>query len=79
MTDIKPDAPQAPITQDVMTIPRKLPEGKPNIVGLTRDALRAALVDMGTPEKQAKMRVNQLWAWVYHWGKRDFAEMTNLA
>jgi 23S rRNA (adenine2503-C2)-methyltransferase len=73
------DAPQTPITQDVMTLPRKLPEGKPNIVGLTRDALKAALIEMGTPEKQAKMRVNQVWAWLYHWGVRDFAQMTNLA
>jgi len=71
---------EAPITQDVMTIPRKLPDsGRVNIVGLTRDALRAALIAAGTPEKQAKMRVNQLWQWLYHWGVRDFAEMTNLA
>jgi len=35
----------APITQDVLTIPRKLPEtGLTNIVGLSRDALRAALI-----------------------------------
>ena len=33
----------APFTQDVMTIPRKLPEGPVNIVGLTRDGLRDAL------------------------------------
>ena len=69
----------APITQDVKTFPRKLPEGPMNIVGLTRDKLRAALIDIGTPEKQAKMRVNQIWQWVYQWGVRDFAEMTNLA
>ena len=69
----------APITQDVLTIPRKLPEGPTNIVGLTRDQLRAALIAAGTPEKQAKMRVNQIWQWVYHWGVRSFDEMTNLA
>lgn len=70
----------APITQDVMTIPRKLPEtGLTNIVGLSRDALRAALIAAGTPEKQAKMRVNQIWQWVYVWGARDFDGMTNLA
>ncbi|SDO05091.1 23S rRNA (adenine2503-C2)-methyltransferase [Lutimaribacter pacificus] len=73
------DKPTAPITQDVMTLPRKLPEGPANIVGLTRDQLRAALIDMGTPEKQAKMRVNQIWQWVYYWGVRDFDAMTNLA
>lgn len=69
----------APITQDVLTIPRKLPDGPTNIVGLTRDQLRAALIAAGTPEKQAKMRVNQIWQWVYHWGVRDFEVMTNLA
>jgi 23S rRNA (adenine2503-C2)-methyltransferase len=70
----------APITQDLVTIPRKLPEGgKINLVGLTRAGLRDALLAMGTPEKQAKMRVNQVWQWVYFWGVRDFESMTNLA
>ena len=69
----------APVTQDVLTLPRKLPEGPANIVGLTRTALRQALIDMGTPEKQAKMRVGQIWQWVYQWGVRDFAAMTNLS
>ncbi|MEP5631220.1 MAG: 23S rRNA (adenine(2503)-C(2))-methyltransferase RlmN [Tateyamaria sp.] len=69
----------APITQDVMTIPRKLPEGPMNLVGLTRDAMRDALIAHGTPEKQAKMRVGQIWQWIYQWGVRDFALMTNLS
>lgn len=70
----------APISPDVLTIPRKLPKtGKTNIVGLTRAALREALIAAGTPEKQVKMRLGQVWQWVYHWGVRDFALMTNLA
>ncbi|MDV7270715.1 23S rRNA (adenine(2503)-C(2))-methyltransferase RlmN [Thioclava sp. A2] len=70
----------APITQDVLTIPRKLPEGgKINLVGLTREQLRDTLIAAGTPEKQAKMRVGQIWQWIYHWGVRDFMVMTNLA
>src|SRR6056297_12665 len=69
----------APITQDVMTIPRKLPDGPINLVGLTRDRLREVLIAHGTPEKQAKMRVNQIWQWIYRWGVRDFESMTNLA
>ena len=71
----------APITQDVLTIPRKdAPgDGSVNIVGLTRDGLKDALAEAGTPEKQLKMRVNQIWQWVYFWGVRDFAEMTNLS
>ena len=70
----------APITQDVLTLPRKLAEGgKTNIIGLTRDELRSALIAAGTPEAQAKMRVGQVWQWVYYWGLRDFMAMSNLA
>ena len=77
MTD--PQTP-APLVPDVHAIPRKLLDGgKVNLVGLTRDGLRSALVAAGTPEKQARMRVGQIWQWVYHWGVRDFAQMTNLA
>jgi len=71
--------PSTPVTQDVLTIPRKLPEGPVNLVGLTRDRMRDALVEAGTPEKQARMRVNQIWQWIYHRGARDFDVMTNLA
>ena len=69
----------APITQDVHTIPRKLPDGPVNLVGMTRAGLREALIAAGTPEKQAKMRTGQIWQWIYQWGVRDFDLMTNLA
>jgi 23S rRNA (adenine2503-C2)-methyltransferase len=69
----------APITQDVHTMPRKLPEGPANLVGLTREGMRDALIAIGTPEKQAKMRVGQIWQWIYNWGVRDFDAMTNLS
>jgi 23S rRNA (adenine2503-C2)-methyltransferase len=72
--------PIAPITQDVLTIPRKDPVGdKINLVGLTREKLRDVLIEHGTPEKQAKMRVGQIWQWIYGWGVRDFDDMTNLS
>jgi 23S rRNA (adenine2503-C2)-methyltransferase len=71
--------PDAPVTEDVLTLPRRAPDGKPNLVGLTRPQLRAALVAAGTPEAQARMREGQVWQWLYHWGVRDFAAMTNLA
>ncbi|WP_458791871.1 23S rRNA (adenine(2503)-C(2))-methyltransferase RlmN [Yoonia sp. MH D7] len=69
----------SPITQDVMTIPRKAEVGLPNLIGMSRDKLREALIAAGTPEKQIKMRMSQVWAWLYHWGVRDFGEMTNLS
>lgn len=72
--------PSGPITQDVKTFPRvDVPTDKINMVGMTRDALRAALIEHGTPEKQARMRAGQIWQWIYLWGERDFANMTNLA
>ncbi|MBT8153226.1 23S rRNA (adenine(2503)-C(2))-methyltransferase RlmN [Epibacterium ulvae] len=71
---------KAPITQDVLTLPRKDADGdKINLVGLPRAQMREVLIENGTPEKQAKMRVGQIWQWIYQWGKRDFAEMTNLS
>ncbi len=70
---------KAPITQDVHTIPRKVPEGKPNLIGMTKGQMRDALIGAGTPEKQAKMRMGQIWQWIYHWGVRDFDAMTNLS
>lgn len=70
----------APITQDLITIPRKdIGDGPVNLVGLTRDQLREALISHGTPEKQAKMRAGQIWQWIYQKGVRDFSQMTNLA
>ena len=68
-----------PITQDVLTIPRKLPDGPMNLVGLTRAQMRDVLIEHGTPEKQAKMRVGQIWQWIYEKGVRDFTVMSNLA
>lgn len=67
------------LTQNFVTIPRKVPAGPLNMVGLTRSALRVALIENGTPEKQANMRVGQIWQWIYEKGVRDFSKMTNLA
>ncbi len=71
--------PVVPITPDMLTVPRKETGGLPNLVGMTRSAMRDALIAVGTPEKQAKMRVGQIWQWIYHWGVRDFDQMTNLS
>jgi len=70
----------SPVTQDVVTFPRKLPDtSRPNLVGLTREGLRAALIGAGTPERQAGMRTGQIWQWIYQKGVREFDQMTNLA
>ena len=68
-----------PITQDLLTIPRKLQDGPINLVGLTRHGLHDALVEAGTDQKQAKMRTGQIWQWIYQKGVRKFDLMTNLS
>ncbi|MEE9428242.1 MAG: 23S rRNA (adenine(2503)-C(2))-methyltransferase RlmN, partial [Paracoccaceae bacterium] len=69
----------APITPDVKTVPRKNPDGPINLVGKSRLELAVLLESAGIPEKQIKMRVGQIWQWIYNKGVRDFAQMTNLS
>ena len=49
------------------------------LIGLGRDALAAALREIGIPEKQLRMRVSQLWHWLYVRGVSDFGSMRNLS
>jgi 23S rRNA (adenine2503-C2)-methyltransferase len=53
-------------------------QGRPSLVGLTRDELKERLAGIGVPERELKMRVTQLWQWIYVQGLRDFADMTNV-
>lgn len=52
---------------------------KPSLVGMDRADLMQALEELGLPEKQRKMRVSQLWNWLYVNGANDFDQMTNIA
>ncbi|WP_439575773.1 23S rRNA (adenine(2503)-C(2))-methyltransferase RlmN [Phreatobacter sp.] len=53
--------------------------GKPSLVGLDRAGLKTALVALGVPEKEARMRVSQLWGWIYQRGARSFEAMSNVS
>ena len=52
---------------------------KPSLVGLSREGLAEALAGIGIPERQARMRVAQLWHWLYIRGATDFEAMTNVS
>jgi len=52
---------------------------KPSLVGMTRAELSDALGAVGVPEKQRKMRVQQLWHWIYLRGVSDIADMTSIS
>ncbi|MCY1231039.1 Dual-specificity RNA methyltransferase RlmN [compost metagenome] len=52
---------------------------KPSLIGLLREDMAKALVEKGIPERQVKMRVSQLWHWLYVRGVSDFDHMTNVS
>ena len=56
-----------------------MPDVRPSLLGLTREGLAQALASIGTPEREIRMRVNQLWHWIYFQGATDFSAMTNIA
>jgi 23S rRNA (adenine2503-C2)-methyltransferase len=60
-------------------IERYVPPSKPSLIGLSRQALAEVLGDAGVPERQQRMRVQQIWHWLYVRGASDFGEMTTLA
>lgn len=55
------------------------PAARPSLAGLSRDGLRAAMIEAGVEERKARMRASQLWRWVYHYGVTDFDAMTDVA
>ena len=58
---------------------RYVPPAKPSLIGLSREQLAGALGEIGVPEKQRKMRVQQLWNWIYVRGAMRFADMTSVS
>jgi 23S rRNA (adenine2503-C2)-methyltransferase len=52
---------------------------KPSLAGMTKTELSAALAEAGIPTGQIRMRVAQLWNWIYARGAKDFADLTNIA
>ncbi len=55
------------------------PTEKPSLVGMARDDLGEALRSLGIPDRQIRMRVGQIWHWLYVRGVSDFAQMLNIS
>ena len=65
--------------QPIAPFPQTALENKPSLIGLTRAELAQALVEKGVPERQVKMRVQQVWHWLYIRGVSDFSDMLNVS
>lgn len=53
----------------------RLPDGRRDLVGLSREELAAMMADIG----EKSFRAKQVWHWIYHQGVTDFARMSTIA
>jgi 23S rRNA (adenine2503-C2)-methyltransferase len=66
-------------TSPLIAAPLPRAETKPSLVGQSRAGLADSLRAIGIPDSQLRMRVAQLWHWLYVRGVTDFDAMTNVA
>ena len=74
-----PSADPAPVALEKAPLERYVAPDKPSLVGLSRDELAQALATIGVPVPHRKMRVQQIWHWLYVRGATRFAEMTSVS
>ena len=66
-------------TAEILTPAPVKSGGKMSLVGFGRSALAEQLTEIGVPAREIRMRVNQLWHWIYHRGAQSFDEMLNVS
>jgi 23S rRNA (adenine2503-C2)-methyltransferase len=68
-----------PLAIEKLPLERYVPPSKPSLVGLTRAELAEAVSAIGVPATQHRMRVQQLWHWLYVRGAQSFDRMTSMS
>ena len=66
------------LTREDDGLPAKAEAGKVSLVGSTRAALGEVCRGLGVPEREIKMRTDQLWHWLYFQGAPSFDVMLNI-
>ena len=67
---------------DPVPVPRAVQprgDGRIDLLGLPKEAMRALLAAAGLDAKQAKLRSKQLWHWIYNRGVADFTAMSDIS
>ena len=72
-------APAADIALEKAPLEKYVAPDKPSLVGVSRAELADMLGTVGVPEGARKMRVQQIWHWLYVRGVRDFDAMTSVS
>ena len=70
--------PETAVFVEKTPLERYVAPAKPSLLGLSRAELADALADIGVPPAQRKMRVQQLWHWIYFRGFTEFDAMTSM-
>jgi 23S rRNA (adenine2503-C2)-methyltransferase len=76
-TNIETPGASAPLEK--VALETYVPPAKPSLVGLSRAELAQQLGAIGVAPAQRKMRVQQLWHWIYFRGAQQFDEMTSIS
>jgi len=81
---LHPQTAPAPVNADTLVVEktpleRYVAPEKPSLVGLSRAALGEALAGIDVPPAQIRMRVQQLWHWLYVRGAQSFDQMTSVS
>ena len=66
-------------TGSIASVPLGPPRANTSLAGLTRADLGAALSLAGVPDRQLRMRVAQLWGWIFVRGVTSFDQMTDVS
>jgi 23S rRNA (adenine2503-C2)-methyltransferase len=76
-TNIETPGASAPLEK--VALETYVPPAKQSLVGLSRAELAQQLGAIGVAPAQRKMRVQQLWHWIYFRGAQQFDEMTSIS
>jgi 23S rRNA (adenine2503-C2)-methyltransferase len=78
-TSPSPASPSANAPLEKVALESYVPPAKPSLIGFSREELAAMLGDIGVAPAQRKMRVQQLWHWMYVRGAQSFEAMTSIS
>ncbi len=79
MTSTMEIAPDSPPLVEKIPLERYVAPAKPSLIGLSRAELSEALGEIGVPDSKRKMRVQQLWHWIYFRGLTSFDAMSSMS
>ncbi len=67
------------LVADNIAVPTPPSAAKQSLAGFGREQLERSLARIGVPERQLRMRVGQLWSWIYVRGVTSFDQMTDVS